>query len=104
MNGLTAKRLRNLAYELLAREGISGGEGYGKYDYIDNCISWEAAYDEHGMRMRDPEGQPLLKPVRKPGTMYTQWKWRRVYQNLKRLWKQTKGRHILFIGRGKDVE
>ncbi len=96
MNGLTAKRLRRLAILILAEEGISAGEGRGKYDYIDNYISWEEAYDQNGMRMRDPDGLPLLKPVHKPGTMYTQWKFRRVYQNLKKLWKQTGGRHALF--------
>jgi hypothetical protein len=106
MNGKRAKSLRRLALMLLQKEGITGGDGYNQYKQVKNCVSWEPAYkdgkphdSENNLgraRTKDPDGNYLITPIQKPGTIFTQWKFRIIYQNLKRLWKQTNGQHKIF--------
>jgi hypothetical protein len=98
MNGRRAKKLAVLAQQICIMEKIGWSEGYNEYNQLDNCISWEPAFDEQtGLPMRDPEGFKLLKPVKNPGTLQTAWKFRIIYKNLKRIWKQTGGQHELFL-------
>jgi len=145
LNGRIAKRLEKYARYLLTQEGVPLGDGFGHYNQLENCISWEPAYtdghhheDPHEktteeyfpkdflvqmsspypvdsviqdvsfvrtwwvdpnvghMRMRDPDGVPLKGMFKRPGTIQCAWKKRIIYQNLKRLWKQTKGGHPVF--------
>lgn len=89
MNTGRAKKLRRLALQLLLRQGISGGEGRNEYYQEENCVSWEPAIDKNtGMRMRDPDGIPLLASVKKPGTLHCAWKFRAFYKQLKKSYKR----------------
>jgi hypothetical protein len=112
MNGKTAKAIGKLALTIVNMEGISGGEGKGRYQQEMNCIVWEPAYTDghrHDFddpdnnlgheRMCDPDGNKLLGQFRNPGTIRTKWTYRIVYQNLKRLWKRTHGTHYYFTRR-----
>jgi hypothetical protein len=109
MNNKTAKKLKRLAIKLLAAEGISGGDGYNEYNQIENRILWEPAYqdgkphnwdnpeeNEKRVRAADPDGNALLAMRKVPGTVFTAWRLRMAYNNLKRLWKETGGKHELF--------
>lgn len=109
MNGKRAKLLAKMARMLCQQEGIKWGEGYNQYNQLENYVVWEPAYQDgkpHDwanpdnntgrLRMVDPDGRPLLAPAKKPGTIYTAWKYRMIYQNLKRLWKQTNGKNPIF--------
>lgn len=96
MNGKRAKRLRKLAERILQTENIGWGEGYRKYHQAKNRNSLEPAMGKAGKQMKDPDGVPLVTVVKRPGTYYTAWRFRQVYQKLKMLWKKTGGNHVLF--------
>ena len=119
MNGLTAKRLRQFARALVKSKGISLGEGYNEYDQESNAISWEPAYvdgyrhnfstevDPEGNsiadiinatheRAKDPDGNELLGQFKNPGTLHHKHKVRILYKALKKMWKETNGRHEIF--------
>ncbi|MHC4640099.1 MAG: hypothetical protein ACYS32_00540 [Planctomycetota bacterium] len=109
MNGLTAKKLRRYALKLVHLEGVSGGEGKHEYQQALNCKAVEPAYtdghrhdyddDDNNIgheRMTDPDGNDLIGFYNNPGSLVTKWKWKIVYRNLKKLWKQTHGRHEIF--------
>ncbi len=119
MNESTAKRLREFARELVKSKGISLGEGYNEYDQESNLISWEPAYvdghrhdfstelDPEGNsiadiinatheRSKDPDGNELLGQFKNPGTLHHKHKVRILYKALKKMWKDTKGRHEIF--------
>jgi hypothetical protein len=85
MNGEKAKRLRRLAGALIVKEGIKMGDGYNKYNQAMNRMDWEPMLDADGYPMKDPEGVGLMKPTKQPGTLTCAWKFRVMYQNLKKL-------------------
>jgi hypothetical protein len=90
MRGKKAKKLRKLAMSLLHKEGMSAGEGFNQYNQAMNRMEWEPQLDDDGLPLMDPEGQPLMKPGYAPGTLTTAWKFRTMYQNLKRIYKVAK--------------
>jgi hypothetical protein len=119
MNGLTAKRLRQLAFNIVLAQGESPGEGYNQYNQESNCPSWEPAYvggyrhdfstevNDKGQsiadlnnaaheRMVDPDGVPLLASFYNPGTLHHAHKVTVLYKALKKLWKATGGVHEVF--------
>jgi hypothetical protein len=109
MNGLTAKRLRQLAHTIAIAQGMNPAEGYNQYNQESNCISWEPAYKDghrHDFdepennvgheRMKDPDGVPLLGSYYKPGTLHHAHKVTVLYKHLKKLWRATNGRHEIF--------
>jgi hypothetical protein len=119
MNGLTAKRLRQLAHAIVLSQGESPGKDANLYNQESNCISWEPAYEdghrhdfstevnENGQsiadlnnalhpRAKDPDGNPLLGMFHNPGTLHHANKTRVIYNHLKKLWKQTGGNHEIF--------
>jgi hypothetical protein len=112
MNGLTAKRLRQLALQLVISQGFSGGDGYNQYDQEANCVSWEPAYQDGHQhvfegeaagfvnaiheRMVDPDGTPLFGMFKNPGTLHHKHRVTIVYKGLKKLWMQTGGKHEIF--------
>lgn len=112
MNGLTAKRLRQLAYQIVLASGESPGEGANQYHQESNCVSWEPAYEDgyrHDFsgvagdlvnachsRATDPDGLPLLGMFKNPGTLHNAHKVTQLYHHLKKLWKSTGGKHEIF--------
>jgi len=109
MRGKRSKWLMLYAKRLLTVEGVKLGEGYNHYNQARNCPNWEPAYvdghrhdfedDDNNIaheRMKDPEGTLLYGQFPNPGTVQCAWKLRIMYQNLKRLWKETKGGHEIF--------
>lgn len=119
MNGLTAKRLRQLAYNITLAQGEHPGEGANQYHQESNCPSWEPAYEdgyrhdfseevnEAGQRIadlvnachpraKDPDGFPLLGMFKNPGTLHCAHKTKQLYRHLKKLWKATGGKHEIF--------
>lgn len=114
MNGKIAKRLRQLAVDLLATQGFSAGEFHNQYDQESNCISWEPAYEDghrhvfdvdeevdpfanlRHPRAKDPDGKELLGMFKNPGTLHCKQRGRVVYHALKKLWKETGGKHKVF--------
>jgi hypothetical protein len=112
MNGLTAKRLRQLAHAIVLSQGESPGKDANLYNQESNCISWEPAYEDghrHTFdgpeaafvnalhpRAKDPDGNPLLGMFHNPGTLHHANKTRVIYNHLKKLWKQTGGNHEIF--------
>jgi hypothetical protein len=119
MNEKIAKRLRRFAQALVESKGFSAGEGYNQYDQELNNISWEPAYvdgyrhdfgtavDPDGNsiadvinatheRSKDPDGQDLLGMFKNPGTLHHKHKVRILYKALKKMWKDTNGRHEIF--------
>ena len=111
MNGKTAKYLRDLALVICQAEGVSGGQGYNRYQQEMNCIAVEPAYkDGHRHdyddpdnnlgheRVTDPDGNPLVGFFRNPGTIRSKWVFRVVYQNLKREWKRN--RNAIYFKKG----
>jgi hypothetical protein len=84
MRGKRAKKLRKLAAYMCEKDGIKLGEGYNQYNQAMNRIDWEPQLMDDSMPMLDPEGVPLMKPTKQPGTITTAWKFRTMYQNLKR--------------------
>ena len=119
MNGLTAKRLRQLAYQIALTSGENPGQGANQYHQESNCVSWEPAYEdgyrhdfstmvnEAGQSMADlvnachpratdPDGLPLLGMFKNPGTLHNAHKVTQLYKHLKKLWKATGGKHEIF--------
>jgi hypothetical protein len=113
MNGLTAKRLRQLAYQICIASGESPGEGANSYNQESNCVSWEPAYKDgyrHDFsdseaaplvnacheRATDPDGTPLLGMYYKPGTIHHAHRPTLIYKHLKKLWRKTRGQHEIF--------
>lgn len=109
MRGKRAKWLADYARKLLASEDIDINDGYNHYNQLANYKRLEPAYSDgwrHNFefeaanwrhpRYRAPDGTPLSGMFNAPGTIQTAWKFRLVYQNLKRLWKETKGEHNVF--------
>ena len=84
MRGIKAKKLRKLATLLCQKEGIKLGEGYNQYNQAMNRLDWEPVTDPDGNVARDGDGLPMMKPGKAPGTITCAWKWRIMYQNLKR--------------------
>ena len=91
MNGKRAKRLRHMARLLCKREGIKLGDGYNHYNQAMNRIDWIPQLDDDGLTVLDPDGVPLMKPSKVEGTLTTAWKYRTMYQGLKR---SLRGRRI----------
>jgi hypothetical protein len=109
LNNKRAKYLRKLARTICITENIGPGDGYNEYNQLENCVCWAAAFadgkpptwddpekDENRLPALDPEGHKLIAPYRRPGTITTAWRFRMIYQNLKRLWKETGGKHEVF--------
>ncbi|MEE9302682.1 MAG: hypothetical protein V3U84_02745 [Thiotrichaceae bacterium] len=119
MNGKTAKRLRRFAQALVESKGLSAGEGYNQYDQETNAVSWEPVYvdgyrhdfseelDPEGRsiaaiinatheRAKDPDGNELLARFKNPGTLHHKHKVRILYKALKKMWKDTHGKHEIF--------
>ena len=87
MNGKRAKKLRKVAlHYVLTVMKKSAGEGKDIYNQAMNRLDWEPQLDSDGFPMRDPGGTPLMKPGKHPGTITCAWKWRVLYQALKRQW------------------
>ena len=85
MRGLRAKKLRELAkVYVLKQEKKPLNTGYNEYRYIENRIDWEAQLDDKGYPLMDPEGLPLMKTTKVPGTCFTAYLFRMVYQRLKK--------------------
>jgi hypothetical protein len=127
MNGLLAKRLRALAYNIVLAEGKeSPGKDYNQYNQESNCVSWEPAYkdgyrhdfstefnDQHQSiadinnaaheRATDPDGKNLLGMFNNPGTVHHKHKVTLIYKHLKKLWKKTGGNHDIFGKRFRRV-
>jgi len=113
MNGLTAKRLRQLAHAIVLSQGGSPGEFLNHYDQESNCPTYVPAYADgyrHDFsdtkaaalvnacheRAKDPDGNELMAFVKNPGTLHHKNKVKIIYLNLKKLWRSTKGKHMLF--------
>jgi hypothetical protein len=119
MNGLTAKRLRQLAHKIVLAQGGTPGEFRNNYDQERNCPGYVPAYsdgykhdfsekvDKTGYNMAalanmthpratDPDGNELMAYVMKPGTLHHKNKVKILYLGLKRLWKLTGGKHMIF--------
>ncbi len=109
MNGKITKRLRRLAIKLLATQKLSAGEFANQYDQESNCASWEPAYvdghrhdfdnDDNNLgheRAKDPDGNDLLGMFKNPGTLHVKQRGEVVYHALKKLWKETGGKHKVF--------
>jgi len=119
MNGLTAKRLRQLAHKIILAQGGSPGEFLHHYDQQSNCPAYVPAYsdgyrhdfseeinkDGYNMaalanachpRAKDPDGNELLAFVKNPGTLHHKNKMKIVYLALKKMWNATNGKHPVF--------
>ena len=119
MNGLIAKRLRQLAYQIVVAGGEKPGEKYNQYNQESNCVSWEPAYEDgyrHDFstekniigvryadinnakhaRAKDPDGNDLLGMFNNPGTIHHAHKVTVLYRHLKKLWRRTHGLHEIF--------
>ena len=94
MNGKKAKRLRKLAGALCRKEGIKLSEGYRQYNQAMNRIDWVPQLDDNGLTVMDPDGMPLMKPDKCPGTITCAWKVRVMYKNLKRMSHETETRGV----------
>ena len=127
MNGLTAKRLRALAYNIVLAGGKEHpGTDYNQYNQESNCVSWEPAYEDgyrHDFsteknligncyadinnakhaRSKDPDGNNLLGMFNNPGTIHHKHKVTLIYKHLKKLWKKTGGNHEIFGKRFRRV-
>lgn len=87
MNGKRAKAIRKRSADFLSALGIGLGEGYGEYEQLRNCVSWEFAKSPDGNFMKSPEGDYYRKPVLVDGTIKHKWKFKLFYKWLKRLYK-----------------
>jgi hypothetical protein len=109
MNGLIAKRLRQLAFQTVSAGGENPAEGYNQYNQESNMVVWEPAYaDGHRHdfadtdknighdRAVDPDGNELLGMYYNPGTIHHAHKVTVLYRHLKKLWKATGGKHEIF--------
>ena len=88
MNGKQAKRLRRMALAFI--EGpmkAKASDGFNEYNQAMNRIDWEPQLDDDSFPMKDPDGVPLMKPGKFPGTITCAWKVRVMYQMLKYRWK-----------------
>lgn len=85
MRGKRAKKLRKQA-ELYVKnvEKKPLGTGYNSYSYIENRIDWVPQLDDKGYPMIDPDGQPLMKPAKVPGTIFNDYLVRKIYHALKK--------------------
>lgn len=91
MNGKKAKQLRWLAGKLCVAQNIPQGEGYKEYVNESNHTDWDVAKDKDGLPLTDPvTNDPLIVPVKVPGTTHLAWKYRLVYKELKQRYKQEK--------------
>jgi hypothetical protein len=90
-------------------QGGKPGEFLNNYDQESNCPGYVPAYaDGHRHdfenednnfgheRTTDPDGNELMAYVMKPGTLHHKNKVKILYLGLKRLWKQTGGKHMIF--------
>ena len=119
MNGLTAKRLRRLALQIVTVRGGKPGEFMNVYDQESNCPGYVPAYsdgykhdfseklDKSGYNMAslanmchpratDPDGNELMAYVMKPGTLHHKNAVKILYLGLKKLWGATGGKHMIF--------
>ena len=88
MNGRKSKELRMKAGKLLLSLGVSLSEGHREYKQEENCKDWGPVILPDGTRLKGPDGTPMMKPIRTPGTLHSQWKWRVFYRFLKKLHKR----------------
>ena len=85
MRGTRAKRLRQLAVAYVTKQEKKPlGTGYNEYRYINNRVDWVPATDADGNILKDPDGENLIKPEKVPGTCFTAYLFRMVYQRLKK--------------------
>jgi len=89
MRGKRAKKLRRIALQyVLTVMKKSAGEGRNEYNQAMNRIEWEPMLNpETSHPMMDPDGFPLMKPGKAPGTITSAWHWRVMYKSLKKQWK-----------------
>lgn len=87
MRGKRAKQLRKLAATLLRKHGISPVDLKQNYNQEMNCISWEPATGKDGKLIRDPDGQLLLAPKKKHGTITHAHAFMIAYRRLKKHYK-----------------
>jgi hypothetical protein len=88
MNGKRAKKLRRAALVYITTKlEASAGEGHNEYNQAMNRYTWAPALDADGFPVKDPEGVGLMTPEKSPGTITCAWKWRVMYQSMKKLWK-----------------
>jgi hypothetical protein len=73
---------------------IKLNDGWNEYNQEENCISWEPAFDDKGFPLRDPEGDALIQPLKKPGTIYCAHKQTIIYKNLKDRYKRKRMSHL----------
>lgn len=94
MRGKKAKRLRKMAGALLRKEGIKLGEGYNQYNQAMNRMDWVPQLNDDGFPVLDPEGLPMMKIDKCPGTITCAFKARVMYKQLKRMSHEPKPRGI----------
>lgn len=88
MNGKRSKMLRRMSSEICKHQGIKLGDGYRIYNRADNRMDLKPVINDDGQVVRDQDGLPLMKPALQPGTITNAWKWRIIYLELKKRWKQ----------------
>jgi hypothetical protein len=76
MRGKQAKQLRRIARMVVGEEEYK--KNVNVYDQQQNCHSWE------NVGKVDPDGNPVLSYVKKPGTITHANAYRRFYRQLKR--------------------
>jgi hypothetical protein len=87
MNGKRAKRLRRAALVyIVTKMKAKASEGYNEYNQAMNRFDWAPVVDAEGFPIKDPEGLGLKKPEKAPGTITCAWKWRVMYQSMKKRW------------------
>lgn len=96
MNGKRAKRLRKAALLICHKVlKVSGGEGMNTYNQAMNCVGWGNPKDKDGHPLLDGDGFPLMSVVNNlPGTITTGWKWKIVYNQLKKEYKRKRMTHL----------
>jgi hypothetical protein len=96
MNGKRAKKLRKAALLICHNVlKISGGEGMNEYNQAMNCTGWGQPKDKDGHPLLDGDGFPLMSIVHDlPGTVTTAWKWKIVYNSLKKEYKRKRMTHL----------
>lgn len=95
MNGKRAKRLRKAALLICNNVlKIGGGEGKNEYNQAMNCTGWGNPKDKDGHPLLDGDGYPLMSIVHdRPGTVTTAWKWKIIYNSLKKEYKRKRMAH-----------
>jgi len=88
MNQKKAKKLRRKTSKLMRDLGMSLGKGYNEYSQEKNCVSWDRFNTPDGKVAVDPDGIPLLRPTKKPGTVKHKWEYKAFYKFIKKLHKK----------------